>query len=92
MINILTRNFWEYKEWVFSLTETAEQTYDISVESSLLKLKEVLKEYENIPAQIENLEKRRESLKKFYNDWLQVLIDAKENIEELKELELPNSL
>lgn len=76
--SVLNRVYWEYKEWVFSITETIEQNYDIALDNSLLKLKEIKAEIEKIPVQIENMEKRKLELIKWYNDWVEVLNKAKE--------------
>jgi predicted transcriptional regulator len=65
---VLNREYGEYNEGKFAITETIEQTYDISLDNSLLKLKEINAEIEKIPTQISNLEKRKEDLIKGYND------------------------
>lgn len=75
---VLNREYGEYNEGKFAITETIEQTYDISLDNSLLKLKEINAEIEKIPTQISNLEKRKEDLIKGYNDWVEVLEKAKE--------------
>ena len=87
----LKKEFGEYKEGKFTITEDIRQEYTINVEDSLAKLKELESTYNNIPKQIETLEKNKEAIKKHYQDWLDVLVEVKEKYG-LKELELPESL
>lgn len=90
-MDILNREFWEFVDWKFTLTETAKQTYTIDIESSLIKLKEIKAEIDRIPNQIAGLEKRKIDITKFYNEWLATLVEAKENYK-WEDLELPEQL
>lgn len=88
----LSREFLNYTEWKFTLTETAERTYDLEVEKSLINLRELKGEIDKIPVTIESLETRKVKLIELYNEWVQLLEEAKEKLEELKELEIPNKI
>lgn len=88
----LSREFFNYIDWKFTLTETAERTYDLELEKSLVNLKELKGEIDKIPVTIESLEWRKLKLIELYNEWVQLLEEAKEKLEELKELEIPNKI
>jgi flagellar biosynthesis chaperone FliJ len=75
----LKREFGEYKDWIFTLTEDIRQTYTMNMWDSISKLVELEKQYNNIPAQIEQLNQNRDKIKEHYNEWLLVLQEAKEN-------------
>ena len=88
----LSREFINYTEWKFTLTETSERTYDLEVEKSLVNLRELKVEIDKIPVTIENLEWRKLKLIDLYNEWVELLEEAKEKLEELKDLEIPNKI
>ncbi len=88
---VLEKEFWEYKDGQFPLTETVKRTFTIDIESSLMKIKEIDAEIKKIPLQIESLTKRKEDLIKFRNEWFLLLVEAKEKYN-LIDLELPENL
>ena len=92
-MKINKRTFGEAKDWAFKLTEVMERTYSMDIEASLLKLKEINWEINTIPKKIEQLEAQKKDLIKFYNEWLEVLEEAKEHYKgEFEELELPEKI
>ena len=85
----LKKVFWEYKDGKFELTEDIRQTYTMDITDAIVKLKEYKGQFDQIPKQIEWLEKNRELIKKHYNEWLGALQEAKDHYK-LDDLELPS--
>jgi len=95
----IKKEFLEYKDGAFEITETAERTFSINIESALVHLKEIEQRINKIPLDIEKMQKQKKELTALYNESLQMLVEAKEHYEkegelkeEFKELELPKVL
>lgn len=85
-MEILKTTYADFNEWKFKVTQTVEQTYEMDIEKNLIKLLEIKSEIDKVPAQIENLNKQKEQMIKFYNEGIDVLAEWLKHFGETMEL------
>lgn len=84
-MEILNREFGEYKEGVVPITQTMKQTFDYDLEKKIVELRSIQEKIKNFPKQIEKIKKQEKEHVEYFNKGLDLLEELVEKYDVLKE-------